>query len=328
MPPKQNPNPKKRCPEDNDKVDSSTIVISSKQNPNTGEETFKKHCPEDRDKDSSGSPASKKNHSSPQQITPNKSPPQSNFHSVEVIPNTRSKYSFSKSLRISNTPVNVSDHGLQVTTTALKDGKAIAISVRNRRGGSVYIRPFIQELQNKPELLEKLKINLVKNRVDPNNPTAELLYPAKTPGGFQARDPVFIAHLKDPKKNTPENREKQVRAICTLNNSKDLQQDGYGNNPGRNNKNNLMAFAGDVTPEDLADAPYLSDFLTVGDVMDFMAEEFLRKDNGDRLSDAELVLNQDLMYTWVNPKIHDMVRNLYIESGSKAPGFTLPELDL
>lgn len=321
MPPKHNPNLKKRSAEDNDKVDSSTFVISSKDGPENIEE------------DSSGSPALKKNHPSPEdftkvQMTPKKRPPESNVHSVEITPNTRSKYGFFNSVPVSNTPVHASDHGLQATTTALKDGKAIAITVRSKRGGSVYVRPLTQELLNNPEVRYKLKINLVKNRVDPNNPTTELLHEARTPGGYNPPEPVFITLVENPTKNTPENRQKQVQALCSLNNSKDMQRNGYNNNPGRNNKNNLMVFAGDVTPENLADAPYLSDFLTVGDVMDFMAEEFLRKDNGAKMSDNELVSSQELMDAWFNPKIHDMVRNLYIESGSKAPGFTLPELDL
>ena len=294
-------------------------------------------CEETQEEDSTVSPDK-------QQPGRNKRPAGESLHTVQLTPNTRSRY------RVGSSPaaavpavIDESQYGIHLTTRATKNGTGIVVISEGRDGKNCFDFPFIDLMQKEEEKLrlsvtasmqrtptltvkQKLKICLIKNHVHPNNPLAELRYPSRTPGGFEPSKRVFFTRTLDPSKNTPENREKQVRAMCAFNNSTEVQKHGYGNDPGHMRKNNLMTFAGDLTPSNLADAPPLSDFLTVGDVMQFLAEDFTNAD-GQMPTDLELVSDPVIMENWFNPSIHEQVRSLYSEDGSQAPGFNLPTLD-
>jgi hypothetical protein len=216
--------------------------------------------------------------------------------------------------------------GMHIKTCATKEGCAIAQTITNAQGGPVYDKPVVNAMENNPELMARLKIHEVKKQVDPDDPTQEKHFPAKIEGGFEPGITQLITIVYNATKNTAQNRELQSRAVCAFNNSREVQTNGYGNNPGHANKNNMMMFDGDVTPENLADAPPLSNFLTIGDCMAIIAEAHTNP-QGNKPSDAAIVSNQEILDRWFSPDLHERVRSLYSGDGSLAPGFNLPVSD-
>ena len=92
-----------------------------------------------------------------------------------------------------------------------------------------------------------------------------------------------------------------------------------------------MQFAGDITPsQGVSHAPCLSDFLTIGDLMNCIGELYNTED-GNRVPDSELVEDKGIMDHYFRPDLHDQVRRLYTEAntagGAFAPGFNLPSME-
>jgi hypothetical protein len=219
--------------------------------------------------------------------------------------------------------------GIRLLTRGTKEGSAILMNLTGKDKQSCYAAGINKALDQCPDVKAKLKIHYVRNRVDPNDPCAVKQYPPK-PSGYAPKEPVFVGLPLDPKNNTQEKRDTIARSLCVFNNSPEVQSNFYNNQPGNTNFNNLMVFDGDVTPEDLADAPTLSEFLTIGDLMEILGD-YYKIDGTDpptKPSDKQLVSNQNILDLWFAPRLHEKVKALYGGDGSYAPGFMLPDVDL
>lgn len=228
--------------------------------------------------------------------------------------------------------VNTGNYGIHVTVLACRGLTEFLFLITGKDGKAGYCMALIKFLMDiaNAHIRAQMKIHEIFKRRHPNDPTRELLDPPKRPGAYEPPYWLMMVHVNNPAKNTPENRALAANGLCTLNNSRALQADGYGNNPGKPNNNNMMAFAGDITPSDSNNLPYLSDFLMVGDVMTVIGELFCTPE-GERLSDAAVTQNEEIMNHYFSPDLHALVRSLYAgQEGDRglAPGFNLPNLDL
>ena len=168
-----------------------------------------------------------------------------------------------------------SANSIRVTVTATRHGTEMVQQVTSPKGLAPYMQPlrkYINDPANQ-KIVHQIHIHEVFNLRHPTDPTQHKKDPPRRPGGYSPTYPVVLTMVNHPEKNTPENREKVALALCALNNSPALQVHGYGNSPGTMNANNLMQFAGDITPsQGVTHAPCLSDFLTIGDLMNCIGE--------------------------------------------------------
>jgi hypothetical protein len=204
------------------------------------------------------------------------------------------------------------------------------MNCEGRNGQSCYVAGVRDALETNPDAMAKVNIHHMFNRVDSLDPCAVKQFAPKRPGGYPPKEQVFICFPTSADKNTPKMRQLQCESLCEFNNNPVIQKNYYRNTPGTINYNNIMTFDGDVTPQNPDDAPYLSDFLTIGDVMTVLGEYYKLGDQEQptRPSDKQLVSDQKILDIWFAPKLHEKVKSLYGGDGSLAPGFNLPDRDL
>lgn len=223
-------------------------------------------------------------------------------------------------------------YGLHIVTLATYLFRQILLLITGKDGKAGYCMPLIRYLvcPTNAALRAQMKIHEIFKRRDPNDPTKELTDPPKRIGGYEPPYHILMVQVNNPIKNTLENRTKIANAVCTVNNSRVVQVDGYGNNPGKPNNNNMMAYQGDISPADPNNLPKLSDYITIGDVMSVI-KELLSSPEGQELTDVQVVQNQAMLDQFFSPDLHAKVRELYqegAEGGAFAPGFIVPQMDL
>ena len=205
----------------------------------------------------------------------------------------------------------------KLTTTATKGGTEIIGKFTDKDGKPGYPVPFVDFLndpRNATLVLEKAKVHDTFNLRDPNDPEEELRGP-KTKSGFNPPYTCFISIFDDEQaaKNTAELRERWGKGICIINNSKAVQVGHYGNAPGTTKTTNQLEWAGDTTPAgpNNCNAPHLSDFMTIGKLMDMLGEMYKNNDTDERLSDEEIVKDNAIMEKYFSPDLRDRVEKLY-----------------
>lgn len=255
--------------------------------------------------------------------------PNKDHHRLVRTPKHKTKYGSRKEKP--HAP-NAEDNSrmMQATVCASRFGDFVLTFIKNHLGKAPYAQPLLRILRQEVQVAIQAHVDELKKMRHPNNPVEILTDPPNREGGFRPNYPVAIAIIHNPADNTPTNREMCANAIITINNSRRVQIDGYGNSPGTRNPTNLICFAGDLTPSGgLEEAPYASDFLTIGDLMDIIGELHTTEE-GNRPSDAELVADDDILAHYFSPNLHTHVRALYTPNPAGAgfaPGFNLPSMD-
>ena len=269
---------------------------------------------------------------------PPKTPPHKAKPSLKLSPVNKTKY-HARELTGKPLVVNVqtSQAGINATIRGIHGKRWMLMTFRARNGKSPYIHPLVQFLEdpNNQRVRQSTRVSEIMKEVDPREPTTYLTDPPKKAGGYAPPYWTMLCHVPNVEKNTPQTREQCAKNIVNLNNSRIIQQSGYGNNPGSSNMSNHMHFVGDVTPDNSTNsAPWLSQFLTIGDVMTVIGELYQGPD-GTRPSDHELSEDDAILEEYFHPDHRQLVKVLYgtndgnnSEGGNSEASFKLQNVDL
>ena len=250
-------------------------------------------------------------------------------------PRSATKYGAKRAQAVSNGSPAVMENTsryMRVTTFSTRYGSAVMHLVSTARGDAPYVIPLIRFLDDprNAAIQAQTRIDEIGKRRHPQDPTSYLSDPPKKAGGYSPPYYYFMVMMNNPDLNTPANRTLAAEALIRVNNSRAVQTDGYGNSPETTNPSNMMVFAGDITPsEGLNSAPWPSDYCTIGDLMQYIAEQYTLPD-GTKPTDAQMVQDQTILDQWFNPNLHDRLRELYAPNPNGenfAPGFHLPNLE-
>ena len=234
-----------------------------------------------------------------------------------------SKTTFGKSPSLKLSPTSSSpSYSLgkynKLYVTACRGGTEIVVTITDPSGQhSAFVKPlvtFFDDPHNGAFTKDKLRCHYVGKLRDPTDAQLYKLDPP-TSTGFEPPYYFFVSFLDDNKveKNTPDYREKLGKAFCITNNSRPVQTGYYHNKPGCVRANHCFEFAGDLTPPgDFTNAPYLSDYLTIGDLMGLLTQMFNNEETGAPLTDIDIAQDMDLLKKYYSPDLIPQVRKIYI----------------
>ena len=202
--------------------------------------------------------------------------------------------------------------------TACYGGTEIVLTFTDPTGQkNAYVNPlmaFLHDPANAIFAKDKLHAHYIGKQRDPES-AQEYKFDPPTANGFHPPYHMIVTFLDDSQvnKNTPEYREKLGNAYCIVNNSRKVQTCYYGNKPGSIHANHRLEFAGDLTPPGSFDnAPRLSDYVTIGDLMEMLTQMFKNEATGVPLSDAEIAQDVDLLRKYFSPDLIPEVQKNYI----------------
>ena len=218
----------------------------------------------------------------------------------------------------------------KIHTVATQDGITMVGLFTNREGKSAYMLPlkkWCEDVKNSGVAKDQAKCHKWFEVVNPHNNQTYKECDRNEKTGYVPRFQGVLAFLEEDKVhlNSSSTRARWASGIQAICNSPTIQTGGHKNKPGVIQQNNRLECGGDITPEN---RPYLTDYMTLGDVMETVAELYSTVDEntGDniRLTDAEIVEDEELLNKFFAPSLHEKVRQVFMSG--MAPHFNLPDL--
>lgn len=232
-----------------------------------------------------------------------------------------SPYKRVASLTPKNTPAAVSTHfpdqaHMRVHVVAMQTPEILQL-VTDKNGHGGYTHPvdqYSREKQNEHRVQVTCRIFRILYRRKPDDPFSYLEDPASKGSTYRPRHMVLVTVLQsdETEKTTDANLTALSERLVHLWNSTDMQR-RFGNNPGTKNPRHTLTFSGILSPPggDVSQRPFLSDFLTVGDTMDLIAELYRDENTNDRVPLEDLVLDDVIMSKYFNPELIPEIRSRY-----------------
>ncbi len=205
---------------------------------------------------------------------------------------------------------------MRVHVVALQTPEVLQL-VTDKNGHGGYTHPvdqYTREKQNEHRVQVTCRIFRIVYHRKPDDPFSYLEDPPSKGGTYRPRHMVLVTVLQpdEMEKTTDANLTALAERLVHLWNSTDMQR-RFGNNPGTKNPRHTLTFSGILSPpgNDISKRPVLSDFLTVGDTMDLIAELYRDETTNDRVPLEDLVLDDEIMSKYFKPELIPEVRNRY-----------------
>ena len=185
-----------------------------------------------------------------------------------------------------------------------------------KNGNAPFAYPTINYLNtNRQFSKDILHIDQCHNRVDPANPQAHLEQVSNT--GYTKRFPVLVNIVDDDHANlnNASNRRNFAETFVHFFNHPETQR-AY-------TYPSLAQFAGDLTPQNEANSPHLSEYLTIRDTMEVMREALAGSDEvmaGSLPSIGDVMDVEGIMEDYYSPRVLEQAQNVFAPFRSHVSG--------
>ena len=303
----------------------TTIMVSTRKNNGNekdDEQTPAAHVPSPVHKPPAGppSPEEEKNETAP--ATHVRSPIRKAIFSSPATTSKPAPSAMAQATSVANKIFSVAIFGMMEVVLLFTDSTG-------EKGGWLYpLFEFIDLADNKKLKYKDLMCHwhgFLRSKTDPKKFHED----KATSTGFKVRHRVVVVSLTEEqaKNNKQHQRKRLAEGFCVINNSSKVQINYYKNRPGITKERDLLEYAGDLTPSDTDQLPKLSNYLTIGDTMDYICLSHSNETDGSNLTCFDVVANDDLLQQYYTADLIPKVKDIYREdSSTQSNNFNLPDL--